>query len=149
MVSRHDTFLIAATAISLVILSSVLFAHHGTGISYDMGKQLVLKGVVTEFRYSNPHPELHFDVTDEKGNVVHWSGELAPNPAELVREGWGKKRSLDALMPGTVVTVTLSPSKFGTSVGVVSKIINEKGEAVVVTTPLPGGGGQGGQRGAQ
>ena len=86
---------------------------------------------MTEFRYANPHPQLYFDVTDEKGNVVHWSGEFYPNPAQLIQGGWGRKRSEAALSFGTKVTITLAPSRAGTPVGAILKLLNEKGEVLM------------------
>ena len=99
-----------------------IFAHHGTGVSYDNSKTYTVKATVTEFRYANPHPQLFFDVKDDKGSVVHWSGEIAPNPAQLVQVGWGGKRSEAALATGTEVTLTIAPSFAGTPVGLVTKI---------------------------
>ena len=77
MKSKILTWLVWTSAVT--ILCSQLVAHHGTGVSYDASKPVTFKAVVTEFHYANPHPQLFFDVTDEKGNVVHWSGEFYPN----------------------------------------------------------------------
>jgi len=115
----------------VLILASSLSAHHGTGVSYDQSKAYSVKATVTEFRYANPHPQLFFDVKDEKGNIVHWSGEIAPNPAQLVQDGWGKKRSETALAPGTEVTITLAPSRLGTPVGLIDQIVGPTGELIL------------------
>ena len=72
--------------------AATLAAHHGTNISYDRSKTFTAKAVVTEFKYVNPHVQLFFDVTDDKGKVRHWSGELLPNPAMLIRNGWTRKQ---------------------------------------------------------
>ena len=69
-----------------------------------------MDAVVTEFHYANPHPQLFFDVTDAKGNVEHWSAEMLPNPAGLLRVGWTRSRSMQALAAGTKVKVTISPA---------------------------------------
>ena len=124
-----------ATALAIFALAAPMFAHHGTNISYDRSQMWTSKAVVTEFRYVNPHPQLFFDVTDAKGTVTHWGAELLPNPAQLINSGWSKKRSTDALMPGTVITVTIAPSKAGGTVGLLLKAVNDKGEELV-----PGGG---------
>ena len=115
-----------------------LLAHHGTGVSYDSSKVYTVKGTVTEFRYANPHPQLFFDVKDDKGAVTHWSGEIAPNPAQLVQVGWGRKRSEAALPPGTEVTLTIAPSFAGTPVGLINKIVNAQGETILGTIGLGG-----------
>jgi len=116
---------------AVLLVGTPVFAHHGTGVSYDNSKAFTVKATVTEFRYANPHPQLFFDVKDEKGNVVHWTGEIAPNPTQLQQDGWGRKRSEAALAPGTEVTITLAPSRLGTPVALVQKIVNSKGEAVL------------------
>ena len=92
------------TAISLgmscfLAASVSLFAHHGTGISYDMHKVVVLKGVVKEFVIQNPHSQLYFDVTDEKGNVAHWAAEMR-NPRNFESYGYTKKFLLGKFAPG-------------------------------------------------
>ena len=119
-----------------VALSIPLAAHHGTAVSYDQVKAFSVKATVTDFKYANPHPSIYFDVKDEKGNVVHWSGEIAPNAAQLQQEGWGKKRSEAALTPGTEVTITLAPSRAGTPVGLINKIVGPTGESILGLTPL-------------
>jgi hypothetical protein len=125
-----------------VIASAVpASAHHGTGVSYDASHPITMKGVVTEFHYANPHPQLYFDVTDEKGNVVHWGGEFYPNPAQLIQGGWGKRRSEAALPVGMHITITVSPSRAGTPVGAVLKLLNDQGEVVMgVAGGVPGQG---------
>ena len=131
----------------VLMVSAPLFGHHGTGVSYDSSKSYTVKATVTEFRYANPHPQLFFDVKDDKGNVVHWSGEIAPNPAQLVQVGWGRKRSEAALAPGTEVTLSIAPSFAGTPVGLVNKITNAKGENILGMGPNAFTTEEGGDRG--
>ena len=116
---------------AILTIGTPVLAHHGTGVSYDNSKAFTVKATITEFRYANPHPQLFFDVKDEKGNVVHWTGEIAPNPSQLQQDGWGRKRSEAALAPGTEVSITLAPSRLGTPVALVQKIVNSKGEAIL------------------
>jgi hypothetical protein len=145
---KTKVFVLCALSATLLMVGTPVFAHHGTGVSYDNSKAYTVKATVTEFRYANPHPQLFFDVKDDKGNVVHWSGEIAPNPAQLVQAGWGRKRSEAALTPGTEVTLTIAPSFAGTPVGLVSKITNARGENILgmgpnaFTTEEGGGGGK-------
>jgi hypothetical protein len=128
---------------ALLLVGALLFAHHGTATSYDNSKTFTTQATVTEFRYANPHPQLYFDVKDDQGNVAHWSGEIAPNPAQLIQVGWGRKRSEAALAPGTVITITVSPSRVGMDahVGLVQKIVGASGELILGTIALNSGGG--------
>jgi hypothetical protein len=121
----------AVLIVAVLFIAIPTFAHHGTNISYDHSKPVTLKGTVTQFRFNNPHAQIFFDVKDEKGNVVNWGGELT-SPYNLAQGGWTKRRSESELKPGTPITITLAPSRAGTSVGVVLKILNEKGEQVLL-----------------
>ena len=110
------------------LMCGTLFAHHGTSVTYQLDKTMTLNGTVTEWDFAYPHPQLYFDVKDDQGNVVHWGGEIAPNPAQLVQAGWGKKRSEAALAPATAVTITLSPSRLGIGlhIGLVQKSLTPR-----------------------
>jgi Family of unknown function (DUF6152) len=80
---------LSLTLVGVLALAVPMVAHHGTGASYDLSHPVTLQGTVTEFHYANPHPQLFFDVTDDKGEVMHWGAEFYPNPAQLIQGGWG------------------------------------------------------------
>ncbi|HUQ53033.1 MAG TPA: DUF6152 family protein [Gammaproteobacteria bacterium] len=121
---------------AFVVLPAV--AHHGTLISYDRDQQWTREVVVTSFHYANPHPQLFFELTGDDGKAVAWSGEMLPNPAGLLRVGWTKARSLEALAPGKKVTVTVAPARAGGPVGLVMKITNQEGADIVSdSVPFP------------
>lgn len=103
-------FVVAA----LLMVSGPLFAHHGTSASYDLDKPTELTGTVTMFVWANPHARLFVDVTGPEGEVVNWGIEMRPPPAGLSRNGWTRR----TLQPGDEITITVFPSKFGTSAGV-------------------------------
>src|ERR1700684_982540 len=91
-----------------LLAGSPLFAHHGTGVAYETEKQVTLKGTVTEWIWANPHCGILFDVTDDKGEVVHWGAELG-TPHSLSEAGFSK----DVLKPGDKFTITGHPSRSG------------------------------------
>lgn len=97
-------------------------AHHGTLISYDRNAQWTREVVVRMFHYANPHPQLFFDLTNDKGEVEQWAGEMLPNPAGLLRVGWTKARSLEALAAGQRVKLTIAPAKAGGTVGLILRV---------------------------
>jgi len=116
--------------LSLLLLASVLapgvvtFAHHGTRAAYivDPAKERSLTGTVTRFRWGNPHVYVLFDVTDEKGNVVHWGAETRP-PFVMAKHGWSR----DTMKPGDQIRITIFPAKAGGPYGLMSKVfINGK-----------------------
>jgi hypothetical protein len=91
-----------------VMAASPLLAHHGTGVAYQVDKEVTLKGTVTQWIWANPHCGLLFDVTNDKGEVVHWGAELA-NPHALSEAGLSK----DIFKPGDQVTVMGNPARSG------------------------------------
>ena len=127
----------AAALVSVWLGAATLVAHHGTNISYDRSKIFTAKATVVEFKYVNPHVQLFFDVTDDKGKVRHWSGELLPNPAMLIRSGWTRKKSAEALKYGTKVLVTAAPARAGGDTALVLRIESESGEDLLSLGPVP------------
>ena len=85
----------------LLAVSGSLLAHHGNA-SY-VNKEVTVKGTVTKWLWTNPHTFLLLDVTDDKGNVVHWVCENQA-PSTLVNFGYNAK----TFKPGDTVTVVLS-----------------------------------------
>jgi hypothetical protein len=118
--------LLALAVICLFIVSISAFAHHGTGISYDMNHAVNLKGVITKFEWLNPHSQLYFDVKDKDGKVVSWAAEMRA-PGNLIAEGYTRKDLLEKLKPGTEVTVSGNPSKVGAPVVVFIKLVTADG----------------------
>ncbi len=114
----------AGAVLSLVLVSSPLFAHHGNA-SFDVGKKLELKGTVTEWIWANPHCWLKFDVKDDSGKTVNWVAETS-NAADMVERGWSKQ----IFKPGDQVTVTLEPVKTGKPVGRVLSVLLPNGKTL-------------------
>jgi hypothetical protein len=119
---RRSVTSVVGAVLGLMICAS-MFAHHGTSASYEMNKTVTLMGTVTQFLWSNPHCGIFFDVKDDQGNVVHWAVESLP-PAMLRPAGWTK----ESLKAGDQITVTVNPSKAGTPVGNLVKIVFPNGK---------------------
>lgn len=133
----------AGIAVAVWLTASTAAAHHGTLVSYDREKQWTAKATVTEFRYQNPHAQIYFDVTNEKGTVTHYSGELLPNPAQLIANGWTRRRSMEVLKPGTTISITVAPARAGGNVVLVMRILDDKGEELLGARPAPQPGAAG------
>ena len=107
----------------LLAVCGPAIAHHGNS-GYDMVKMTVIKSVkITAVEWANPHCEIDFDATDEKGSVQHWIVE-APPPSELVPRMWTRK----ALNAGDEVTVYFHASKNGALYGIIQKVIFANGD---------------------
>jgi hypothetical protein len=113
---------LAVVALGLFACAATLFAHHGTNL-YEMTKPIVVKGTITQFEWGNPHNQIFFDATDDKGNVVHWVTSTEP-PAVMSEKGWTRK----SLKPGDQVTAYVFAAKNGAPVGNLQKIILPDGK---------------------
>jgi hypothetical protein len=111
-----------AVIFGFLMASAPIFAHHGNS-AYDMSKTVPMKATVTRFEYTNPHTQIYYDVTDDKGNVEHWVAETT-NPAMLNRVGWSK----DALKVGDQVTLVVNPNKVGAKVTFLQKVVFPDGK---------------------
>ncbi len=82
-------------------------AHHSFSM-FDEKKEVVLKGAVKEFQWSNPHTWIQLNVTDASGKVVEWS--LEGGSQNLVgRQGWKR----NTFKPEAQVEITVHPMRDG------------------------------------
>ena len=130
MRDRKTTLVWVSLTLCLALLPIPGLAHHGTNISYDRDATVTVTGVVTDFKYINPHPALFIDVTDEAGKVTNWTLEVAPTPYTLALRGWNKRRTEEGLKAGTVLTVTMAPSRAGTPSALLRSAVNEENAAI-------------------
>jgi len=104
-------------------------AHHGTS-QYDMQREVVLSGTVTEWRFTNPHAWLYLETVDASGGRAEWTIESAPL-GWLERNGW----SATTLAAGERVAVKISPAHGAGRVGIMREVTHENGETRVIRRP--------------
>jgi Family of unknown function (DUF6152) len=119
-------------AIWCLVLSGPLLAHHGAANVYDTAKPVMLKGTITKFEWTNPHNQIYFDVTDEKGTVSHWIAATEP-PQVMLERGWTRR----SLKEGDEVTVYVFAAKNGAKVGNVQRIVLANGKELTAAGPAP------------
>ena len=96
-----------AGALLLAVAAASIQAHHSFSM-FDSDKELVLRGTVKEFQWSNPHTWIQLNVTDAGGKVVEWSIE-GGSPNLVGRQGWKR----NTFKPGDAVEVTVHPLRDG------------------------------------
>lgn len=116
-----------AVLVFACLLGATLSAHHSRA-GYDTAKEKLttLNGIVTAVMWRNPHVYLTWDSKDEKGALVHWTGEFS-SPATMISEGLSR----DTFKPGDPLTLTFMPTKAGTPQGLVIKILRPDGTVVI------------------
>ena len=128
---KSKLFAVLGAIVVVLLVSSTLLAHHA-GTLYDREHPVTLKGTVTQFVFTNPHAQIHFDVKDENGNVSNWVAETT-SPSALFRLGWNK----NTLKFGDTIEVTGAPFKDGRKVLSIFKLTG--GNAPVLTEGADGG----------
>jgi hypothetical protein len=106
-------------------VAAPLFAHHGRGATYDMKKEVALKGTISEVYWRNPHIQVSVDVKDEAGKVTTWVIEHS-NITTLAMQGYGRT----TLKVGDNVTAYVHPGAAGKPVGLCVKFVMADGRAV-------------------
>ncbi len=96
-----------AVAVALVMLSSLrLEAHHSFGGTYDVDKQMTIKGKMVQVTLRSPHSFLYVEAEDAKGALQRWVLEGA-SAAQFSQQGVDK----DAFKVGDLVEVVVNPSR--------------------------------------
>jgi hypothetical protein len=129
--NRNLAKIILATINLLVVTTAA--AHHGSS-PYDSTSSKTMVGTVTDFRFSNPHVLIYFDVLQDNGEIVNWSGELT-SPNRLARAAGGAggnvKWSRDILLPGDIIELSGNPARNGAPSIRLSKVIDANGTTLV------------------
>ena len=87
-------------------LANTSYGHHSRTWHFDPDVEIVIEGVVKEYRFVNPHSRLFVEVTDDDGDTVTWNCDLI-NAAAAIRYGWTQ----DVFQPGQRIVITANPPR--------------------------------------
>jgi len=97
----------------LLIISTSMFAHHGTAGVYDYTVRITTKATVTQYIFANPHVQIYFKLKNDKGEEQTWGVETV-SPGNALANGWTK----NSFKVGDQLLVSFVPAKgdrtFGT-----------------------------------
>jgi len=96
---------VSLTLLTLVVSIRLASAHHSFSAVYDGKRSVTITGVVTQFRFVNPHALMTLEVTDKDGKAVTWVVEFAGR-LNLSEIGW----SAESIRSGEKLTVTGNPT---------------------------------------
>jgi len=96
-----------ALAVAAAMLSSLpVQAHHSFGGTYNVDKQITIKGKMVQVTLRSPHSFFHVEVEDANGTVQRWAIEGA-GATQFAQQGINK----DAFKIGDPVEVVANPSR--------------------------------------
>jgi hypothetical protein len=121
----------ALVVAGVALAAPALQAHHGTSITYFVDKSITLSGVVTEFVYGYPHPQVYFDVKKADGKVEKWGSEFGPTPLMMrnFKVGWSR----DSIKPGDQIQITCAPHKEPGATACLAREMHINGKLVALT----------------
>jgi hypothetical protein len=121
MLSRSASFA------ALLLAACTAHAHHSAPVFYKVEERITVSGTVTEFRFSNPHAILKFDVVAADGKKQEWTAETT-SPSILRRRGW----SQNSFKPGEQVKLEGMPSQDGSYLMRITRAFREDGTEIGV-----------------
>ena len=127
---RYGTIVVTAA----FVLAAPVSGHHSDA-ALAMDSVVTFAGTVTEFSLRNPHTYFTVETTDERGEQVEWTVQMA-SALTVSRRGWTR----DSLSVGDQVTVGVHPAKDGRSYGMLERI--EKADGVNLSSSIVSGPGE-------
>ena len=116
---------------ALVIGSATAgISHHAFSPVYDDQRVITVNGVVTQFKFVNPHAMMFMDVTDSSGKVTKWTVEFAGR-LNLSNVGWTEQ----SIKTGERVAVTGNPTHTGSDRMFFRKLVRADGTELVPAGP--------------
>jgi hypothetical protein len=97
-----------AAFVAAAVCALPALAHHSEAGIYDPQETVEVTGVIKSISWRNPHGEIVFTVTDDKGQAVDWSAETAS--ISILRN---RGVEPNAVVVGDKVTIAGSPSRRG------------------------------------
>jgi hypothetical protein len=122
---RRNLLLLVAVLMSGGI---ALAAHHSFAPVYDGSRQITVTGVVTQFRFVNPHAMMLMDVSDGSGKITKWTVEFAGS-LNLSEAGW----TAETIKARERVAVTGNPTHTGSSRMFFVKLVRADGSELLTS----------------
>lgn len=113
----------------LLWVAGQVHAHHSFAVHYLPDKIISIAGVVTEYRFTNPHGLIFLTVKGTNGAEQTWRAETN-SPNALRRRGW----SNTSIKAGDTITIEGYPARDGSNLLRVSRVVFPDGRI------LPGQG---------
>ena len=101
----------------VAVYSCTAFAHHSFQATFKSDETIQVEGMVTDYRFYNPHILVYLDVTNADGTTTNWMSEGAA--ANLMRRsGWGR----NTLQQGDLVRVHGNSTRDGSPMVAIESI---------------------------
>jgi len=96
----------AAFVAAALLAAAPVAAHHSFGGTYNVDRQITLKGTIVQLTLRSPHSFVYIEAPDEKGTPQRWTIEGA-SAQQFAQQGFDK----DAFKVGDPVEIVGNPSR--------------------------------------
>jgi hypothetical protein len=125
--------MIRAIAPVFILASSAnLQAHHSVHIHFDVNKEIVIEGTVTEVHFQSPHSYFYVEAPGPDGQIIEYEIESWSHTL-LRRQGWTK----DTLKVGDKVRILAKAARKHHDRAFADVIFTATGEELRVNENLP------------
>ncbi|HEX7080411.1 MAG TPA: DUF6152 family protein [Gammaproteobacteria bacterium] len=100
-----------------LMVGAEVHAHHAVASVYDLNKEVVLEGTLTNLNFRNPHSNLELAVPNPDGTTTTWVLTTASIQV-LTRAGVNR----DSIKPGEDLKITILPARNGNPAGFIRRL---------------------------
>jgi hypothetical protein len=109
--------------LSLLLLPTVMLAHHALQAQFDTKQTITLTGSVKKMDWSNPHVRLYIQVTDTRSTAT-WELYMGSPNLQMM-----KGLKIDTYRRGDHVKVDAYPARDGSNIGYATKVTAVSGRS--------------------
>ncbi|HTI66416.1 MAG TPA: DUF6152 family protein [Caulobacteraceae bacterium] len=124
--------LFALACLALLTAAAPASAHHSAAI-YDRAHPILLKGVIKDLQWMNPHGWIDVLAAPDGGKPTPWTIEME-GPNVMLREGWSRH----SLLPGDRINALVMPLKDGRPGARLVEVTKADGTVLHLFTPRQG-----------
>jgi hypothetical protein len=131
MTKTGKTARIAGT-LCLVLIAPGLGAHHSVHIHFDVSKDIVIEGTITEVHFRSPHSYFYVQAPGADGEMIEYEVESWSHTL-LRRQGWSE----DTLKVGDTVKIFAKAARKHNNRAFADVFVTSSGEELRVNENLP------------
>ena len=118
--------------VGLLAVTPAGMAHHSVHIHFDVSRDIVIEGTVTQVHFRSPHSYFFVEAPGPDGNLIEYEVESWSHSL-LRRQGWNE----DTLKPGDQVKIYAKAARKYVDKAFADVIVTASGEELRVNENLP------------
>ncbi|MBX2847381.1 MAG: hypothetical protein KTR16_03620 [Acidiferrobacterales bacterium] len=109
-----------------------VFGHHSPFLYFNPSKSVIVEGIITDYKWRNPHVEFSLSVASDAGEKIEWL--LETHSVSILKR---MQLTTDDINVGDTVKVAGWPSKKSDQVIFITNMLSPTGEEIVFDSGAP------------